>query len=206
MKNVLIVWNVILTGLVVYLFTVKTETQEPEINANDSTQAVTEAALTGIVTGNVYYLNTDSLFNGLDMYKDMQEELVAEQLRLKKRYDNQLGKLETEYNDLKERAPYMTQTQGEAAQQKLMLKQQDLGKMEESLGNQLAKKESEMVKRIKSSLNVYLEEIQEEKGYQYVLGKSEIGGVLHADKQLDLTNEVLQGLNKKYKKTKQVKK
>ena len=95
MKNVLIVWNVILTGLVVYLFTVKTETQEPEINANDSTQAVTEAALTGIVTGNVYYLNTDSLFNGLDMYKDMQEELVAEQLRLKKRYDNQLGKLET---------------------------------------------------------------------------------------------------------------
>ena len=206
MKNVLIVWNVILTGLVVYLFTVKTETQEPEINANDSTQAVTEAALTGIVNGNVYYLNTDSLFNGLDMYKDMQEELVAEQLRLKKRYDNQLGKLETEYNDLKERAPYMTQTQGEAAQQKLMLKQQDLGKMEESLGNQLTKKESEMVKRIKSSLNVYLEEIQEEKGYQYVLGKSEIGGVLHADKQLDLTNEVLQGLNKKYKETKQVKK
>lgn len=206
MKNVLIVWNVILTGLVVYLFTMKTETQQSEVTLNDSTQTGTEAVINEVVTGNVYYLNTDSLFNGLDMYKDMQEELVAEQLRLKKRYDNQLGKLEAEYNDLKERAPYMTQTQGEAAQQKLMLKQQDLGKMEESLGNQLAKKESEMVKKIKYSLNVYLEEIQEKKGYQYVLGKSEIGGVLHADKQLDLTNEVLQGLNKRYKETKQIKK
>ena len=204
MKNILIVWNVILTGLVVYLFTMKTGTLEAEVIANDTSETSAQATLNA--TGNVYYLNTDSLFNGLVMYKDMQEELVAEQLRLKKRYDNQLGKLEAEYNDLKERAPYMTQTQGEAAQQKLMLKQQDLGKMEESLGNQLAKKESEMVKKIKTSLDVYLEEIQEEKGYQYVLGKSEIGGVLHADKQLDLTNEVMEGLNKKYTETKQVKK
>ena len=118
MKNILIVWNVILTGLVVYLFTMKTGTLESEVIANDTTETNAEATLN--VTGNVYYVNTDSLFNGLAMYKDMQEELVAEQLRLKRRYDNQLGKLEAEYNDLKERAPYMTQTQGEAAQQKFL--------------------------------------------------------------------------------------
>jgi len=184
----------------------KTTTLESKIAENDTTQTSIDTTKKAAVTGNVYYLNTDSLFKGLDMYKDMQEELVAEQLRLKKRYDNELGKLETEYNDLKERAPYMTQTQGEAAQQKLMAKQQDLAKMEESLGNQLAKKESQMVTKIKTSLNLYLEEIQPNKGYQYVLGKSEIGGVLHANKELDITNEVLEGLNKKYKEANQIKK
>ena len=63
-----------------------------------------------------------------------------------------------------------------------------------------------MVTKIKTSLNLYLEEIQPNKGYQYVLGKSEIGGVLHANKELDITNEVLEGLNKKYKEANQIKK
>ncbi|MFQ3326456.1 MAG: hypothetical protein ACI8YC_001092, partial [Salibacteraceae bacterium] len=71
MKNILIVWNVILTGLVVYLFTMKTGTLESEVLANDTTETSAEATLN--VTGNVYYVNTDSLFNGLVMYKDMQE-------------------------------------------------------------------------------------------------------------------------------------
>lgn len=206
MKNLMIIWNVILTGLVVYLFTLKPESAEAEVIDVDSANTAVEVPNNGLAIGNVFYVNTDSLFSGLDMYKDMQEELVAEQLRLKKRYETQLSKLEVEYNDLRDRAPYMTQTQGEAAQQKLMVKQQDLVKMEENLGNQLAKKESDMVKKIKSSLNVYLAEIQEEKGYQYVLGKSEIGGVLHADTKLDLTNEVLEGLNKKYREANQTEK
>lgn len=199
MKNVLVIWNIALTLLIGYLFITKSTPENDTTSDSELVEIEPDTLSKSVNNRNVFYVNTDSLFNGFDMYKDMQEELVAEQLRMKKRYNGQLGKLESEYNDLREKAPYMTQTQGEAAQQKLMAKQQDLVKMEENLSAQLAKKEADMVKKIKTALTSYLEEIQEEKEFQFVLGKSEIGGVLYASEELDLTKEVLEGLNAKYK-------
>lgn len=202
MKNILLGWNIVLTVLVVYLFTLTSKLSEEPIESIDST-TVEEPAISPI-KGNVYFVNTDSLFGAFEMSNVLQEELVAEQMRMKKKYDGRLSQLEAEYNDLRERAPYMTQTQGEAAQQKLMVKQQELVKMEEDLTNKLAKKEQDMVRKIKDALTIYLKEYQEEKGYQFVLGKSEISGVLYASDEFDLTQDVLIGLNKKYEEANKV--
>lgn len=198
MKNILLVWNVVLTALVVYLFMSNPSVESTEEASSDSTKIEDVTPKKEQLGNNVYYVNTDSLFEGFVMYEDMQEELVAEQLRMKNRYQGRYTALEKEYNDLRERAPYMTQTQGEEAQKVLMAKQQDLMKMEEKMTQDLAKMEQDMVKKIKASLTAYLEEYQAEKNYQFVLGKSEIGGVLYAADDLDITDMVLEGLNKKY--------
>ena len=169
MKNILLGWNIVLTALVIYLFTQSSGPTEELTGISDST--VVEEPTKAPMEGDVYFVNTDSLFGAFEMSNVLQEELVAEQMRMKKKYDGRLSQLEAEYNDLRERAPYMTQTQGEAAQQKLMVKQQELVKMEEDLTNKLAKKEQDMVRKIKDALTMYLKEYQEEKGYQFVLGK-----------------------------------
>ncbi len=204
MKTLLLGWNAVLTVVVIYLFTsTPSEVDKPAV-ISDTTISKIESKIN--LSNNVFYVNTDSLFKGFEMYDDLQEDLVAEQLRMKKRYDGRLQQLETEYNDLKERAPYMTQTQGEEAQRKLMVKQQELVKMEEDLSRSLAKKEQEMVRNIKGALTKYLADYQAEKGYQFVLGKSEIGGVLYASEELDLTNDVLRGLNEEYVQSNQAEK
>ncbi len=202
MKNILLGWNIVLTALVIYLFTQSSGPTEELTGISDST--VVEEPTKAPMEGDVYFVNTDSLFGAFEMSNVLQEELVAEQMRMKKKYDGRLSQLEAEYNDLRERAPYMTQTQGEAAQQKLMVKQQELVKMEEDLTNKLAKKEQDMVRKIKDALTMYLKEYQEEKGYQFVLGKSEISGVLYASDEFDLTQDVLEGLNKKYEEANKV--
>lgn len=150
----------------------------------------------------IVFINTDSLFNKYDMYKDLQEELLAEKIKLEAKYKKELEKLEKEYYELREKAPFMTQSQGEAAQADLMKKQQDLVEMEQDLSSKFVKKETELVERIRKSLETYITELNKEKKYNFVLGKSNLSGILYADKGLDITDELILGLNKSYQASK----
>jgi len=154
----------------------------------------------------VVFVNNDTLFEHYEMYKDLQDELLAEKIKLENRYKREVEKLEKEYLDLREKAPFMTQAQGEAAQTQLLQKQQGLGRMEQELTIKLGKKEAELTGNIKKAIEDYLTSVQEEYGYDFVLGKSSMGGIHFANKGRDITQVVLAGLNKEYLAKKEVNK
>lgn len=208
MKIALIGWNIVLTALVCFLL-FKSPTSESTAELNEGSKpTLSQDSLPSdeIETEEkIVFINSDSLFEKYDMYKDLQEELLTEKIKLEGQYKKELGKLEKEYYDLREKAPFMTQTQGEAAQADLMQKQQSLLEMEQSLSSKFVKKETELVKRIKQSIEVYIEEVNQDKHYKFVLGKSNLSGILFADKSLDITDEIIIGLNAKYQESKKLK-
>ena len=146
----------------------------------------------------VVFINNDSLFEHFEMYKDLQDELLAEKIKLEGRYKRELEKLEKEYLELREIAFSLTQAQGEAAQTELMQKQQGLVKMEQDLTIKFSRKENELVTKIKWAIEEYLTRMQEEYGYDFVLGKSNMGGIHFANQGRDITPMVLAGLNREY--------
>ncbi|MCB0481794.1 MAG: OmpH family outer membrane protein [Flavobacteriales bacterium] len=205
MKIALIVWNAVLTVLVCILWFNKPVNDAPIDAAEiaDIEYAENDTSNVGSQKENkIVFINTDSLFNKYDMYKDLQEELLAEKIKLEAKYKKELEKLEKEYYELREKAPFMTQSQGEAAQADLMKKQQDLVEMEQDLSSKFVKKETELVERIRKSLETYITELNKEKKYNFVLGKSNLSGILYADKGLDITDELILGLNKSYQASK----
>ena len=102
------------------------------------------------------------------------------------------------YLELREIAFSLTQAQGEAAQTELMQKQQGLVKMEQDLTIKFSRKENELVTKIKWAIEEYLTRMQEEYGYDFVLGKSNMGGIHFANQGRDITPMVLAGLNREY--------
>ena len=132
------------------------------------------------------------------MYKDLQDELLTEKIKLEGRYKRELEKLEKEYLELREKAPFMTQAQGESTQAQLMQKQQGLVKMEQDLTIKFNRKENELVAKIKWAIEEYLTRMQEEYDYDFVLGKSNMGGIHFANQGRDITPMVLAGLNREY--------
>ena len=208
MNKALIAWNVLLTALVVYLFTGlsnnPTEVEEPE--QNDSSTTEISAEVKPRIEAKVVYINNDTLFKYFEMYEDLQDELVAEKVKLENRYRKELEKLEKDYLELKENAWAMTQAQGEKAQAELVKKQQDLIQMEQDLTKRFAKKETDLVKRIKQTIEDYLEARKEEYGYDFVRSKSGIDGIHFANKDREITYEVIEGLNAEYQAKKEVKK
>jgi outer membrane protein len=66
---------------------------------------------------------------------------------------------------------------------------------------QKAQEEDEkMTKGVINQINAAIEELGKEKGYDYVLGTTNDGNILYGVKSKDVTEEVLEYVNNKYKK------
>jgi Skp family chaperone for outer membrane proteins len=200
LNKTIIVWNVLLTAIIAYLLLGKLSSPESTPVDNNLTTELIDSTSIEIPNdlAKVVFINNDSLFEHFEMYKDLQDELLAEKIKLEGRYKRELEKLEKEYLELREIAFSLTQAQGEAAQTELMQKQQGLVKMEQDLTIKFSRKENELVTKIKWAIEEYLTRMQEEYGYDFVLGKSNMGGIHFANQGRDITPMVLAGLNREY--------
>ena len=67
---------------------------------------------------------------------------------------------------------------------------------------QLAEEEQVMYRQVLNEVMEYLEEYNADYNYKYIFSKSFGGQILYTDKSLNITSDVLKGLNEKYKKEK----
>lgn len=208
MNKILLIWNLCLTALVVFLFVSGNPLSQsaPKELSDSSASVFTGLDTTAPISAKVVYINNDTLFRHFKMYDDLQEELMAEAMKLERQYRREVEKLEKDYLAFKENAWSMTNAQQEKIQQDLMQKQQQLALTERELTQKAAMKENEVVKRIKRAIEDYLEKQQAQYGYDFVLSKSEIDGIHYANKSQNITYQVIDGLNADYEASKAVKK
>jgi hypothetical protein len=64
--------------------------------------------------------------------------------------------------------------------------------------NELASEQQKFLQSLQDSLNNFLEIYNKEKKYDMIINKS---AILYAGKKFDITNDVINGLNKRYKKS-----
>lgn len=55
-----------------------------------------------------------------------------------------------------------------------------------------------MTADVVNEVNAFLKEYGEEKGYTIIMAATEYGNIAYADEDLDITDEVLERLNKQY--------
>ena len=105
--------------------------------------------------------------------------------------------LQNEYVSLQKKAQNgeLSQSEGEAAQQRLMQKQNELENKRQSLGSKYLKDQEDFNKEIHDNLHEYIKEYNEEAGYDYILSYSKDGSILYANDALDITQEVVKGMN-----------
>ncbi|MBC7413056.1 MAG: OmpH family outer membrane protein [Bacteroidia bacterium] len=197
MIKLLFGWNVLLTLVIVFLLTMKKD-DTIILPANTATVGVVNIA--NLPTGSIVYVNTDSLMNNYKLVKDFKQEMERERSVKENAFQNKMAALEKQVTDFKEIAQRLSPEEGQRQQQELMLKEQKLGEYRENLMAELSKKEidknTEMTKRISD----YLNKLNASGKYTYVMGYAQGGGILHANKTLDITTQVVAGLNAEYKK------
>ena len=112
--------------------------------------------------------------------------------------------LQTDYINLQKKAEKgeLSQTEGEAAQQSLMKRQQELEVKRQNLAEKYLKDQEAFNKEIHDNLHAYIEKYNEEKGYDYILSYSKDGSILFANKALDVTQDIVDGMNSEKKEAK----
>jgi outer membrane protein len=148
----------------------------------------------------IVFVNTDSLLQGYELVNVLTLQLEEE----RKRKDNDFTAKQKAYED--DAAYFQTQVQKqsiseESAKQiyeKLMMQQQDLYNLQDQYTAELSKKEFEMNLVLLDSVKNYLNRLNKIYNYDYILSSNNTGNILFAKDTFDITNQVLEGLNKEY--------
>lgn len=160
----------------------------------------TSADSTATSAQGIAYVNIDTIIFKFDMFFDRREELIKKQQKAEAELNQKGAEYERGAKDYQNKVSKGLVTRATAAEmeQSLMQQQQELLNLRDKLQSDLLEEEQVMNRQIMEYITTYLEENKEQYKYQFILGKSFGSVVLYGDQSLDITQKVVDGLNKKY--------
>jgi outer membrane protein len=152
----------------------------------------------------VVYINTDSLVLNYDFLTDLQKDMDQRRANAEKQFSIKEQAFQQEAASMQKRASagLMSEVEMRNAQATLEQKSQQLGLERQNLGQGLVEMERQMNNQWFDSAVVFLKEYNKGKNFQFILGYTKGGGIMLASEKLDISQEVIKGLNERYKATK----
>jgi outer membrane protein len=152
------------------------------------------------------YVNLDILNEKYQFIQDLSASAQAEQRALETKYQTKGQKLQDDYTAFQQKAQQglLSENQISAEQEAFAKRKEELDQLElQSQG--LMEKIQQRNEEANANLREYIREYNKNSHYDYVFAysNSPLSQVLLADDSLDITNEILEGLNNQYKNTKE---
>ena len=146
------------------------------------------------------WVNVDTLINNYDMYFDMQKELEESGRKSEAELTTKSRDFEREATDFQNKVQkgLVTRSQAEQLQQGLAVKEQELYRLRDELRAKIADEQQVKLRLIQVSITDFLTEYNKTKGYHVILSSTFGGPLLYGHPSLDITQDVLKGLNEKY--------
>jgi len=198
MKKFTLIFNIVLALAVVVLFVLHFTSKTAKSPITGNGQTTSTAALSANFTA--AWVNVDTVLNGYDMYFDMRKELEANSRKLEAELNAKSRTFEKEAMDFQDKVQKGLVTRSEAQQLQTTLanKEQELYRLRDEMRMQLAEEEQVKLRKIQNSITEFLKEYNEDKGYHIILSSTFGGPMLYGHPALDITNDVVKGLNAKY--------
>lgn len=160
---------------------------------------------TGVDSTNAMYVfvNSDSLLANYDFFLEMKDNLEETAKNLEIQATSRARTFQQEVERYQAQAPTMTPAQRQSTEQTLSRRQLEVQQYQQGLAQQISIQEQAANDSLYTKVAKYLEDYSKQKGYKMVLTFSRNNsGILYADPSLDVTKDVLKGLNEAYKKEK----
>ena len=170
--------------------------------------AATTAKDSIAVAGSIVYFNMDKVMEGYDMANDLNSVFETKTSGIQAEIDRRGKKLEKDASDFQNKVDkgLLTTSVAQAQYQKLQQQQQEYQQYAMRKQQEMAEEQQVMMNQIANAIAEYVVEFNAE--HQYALILTTAGGILSTPvvagaAKLDITDELLAGLNAAYIKTKQ---
>lgn len=152
----------------------------------------------------VAYINTDTVMAKYQMAIDMEKDLQDYQKRLKNELESKLKKFQTDYENYMKNGANLTLTQQKQTEQDLTKRQQELPQLEQQMMLDLQERQVADNKKMLDAVYAFIRDYNKKhQNFDIILSKSYLGSpVLYIDEGMDITNEIIEGLNKEYEEYK----
>ena len=151
----------------------------------------------------IVYVNTDSLLNKYDYYKDMSKRLQTKGDAAKEDLQSKGQAFQREVADYQKSANTLSADQRAATEQRLQRKNQELQAYQQNASAQVQNEAASEQNKLFDKIADFAKTYAKEKGYKLVLTYSKTNPtVLFGDPSLDVTADVVKRLNELYAKDK----
>jgi outer membrane protein len=207
MKNLNTIINIVLGIAVITLFVLhfkgNSTSSIDAIDINDTTKvAVVKPKITNntlLKDAKVVYVNADSISKLCLYYKELEKTITSKRKKMEDTYGAQMKSLEAEYMGYQQRGASMTQEEMQQAQQSIQMKKQQIDQNGAKLQQTLEKEVMTLNKSIEGKITKFMDQYAKIKGYRFILTYGGGSNLLYANDSLDVSFEVINGLNNQYK-------
>lgn len=147
----------------------------------------------------IAYFDIDSLQTNFQYFKKVSNEMKARENAMTVELRTLENSYQKKIREWQEKGANMTQAEGEAAQREYAQMQQRYQKRQMDLEQELQKQKVDLMTDLRKKVEDYLKEYNKEKGYAYILSYEPGFMLYYKDTLYDITNDLIIGLNEKYK-------
>ncbi len=148
----------------------------------------------------IAYINSDSVLKHYEFVKVNMEKLEAKGKKLDQDLQNRAQSLQNDITAYQRNYGNMTIGQAKAVEEDLGKKRQNLEMYQRGLEQEIMTEQSVMTEDLYKKITAYLKVYAEEKQLQVVFKYNPGSDLLYGGASIDITNEVIAGLNDIYKK------
>lgn len=155
----------------------------------------------------IAYVELDTLMNQYQLYKDYSEVLTRKGTNIQNTLAQKQRALESHAAALQKKYEsngFTTRDELERAQASIQQEQQSVQELAARLNAEFNEEQARINNEARDSIQAFLKVYNKTKKYDYVLVKAG-DNLLICNSKLDITNDIVKGLNKRYKPSKEVK-
>lgn len=196
MKNASLILNLVLlvaVGVLFYLHFAGNKGTEARVPSTKHTSPAANGDC------KIAYFDMDSINNSFVLIKDVKAELSKEEEKI----NSTLTNLQKSYNDrithYQGQSQSMSQVESEKANRDILQLQDRIRTTKQEMEQKYQDLYMRKMQDVKAKVEEYLKEYNKDKGYSYILAY-EPGFIFYRDSTLNITSDIISGLNDKYKK------
>ena len=152
----------------------------------------------------IAYVDIDTLLISYSLWIELNEEMIRKEESVRATLNEKAKSLQSEYEEFERKLnnnAFATRERAEAEQKRILKKREELEEISERLTNELAIENNKNSVLFRDSINAYIRDYNKEHGYNIIL--SRIGdNILYIDNAMNITQEIVDGLNARHEKSK----
>lgn len=148
----------------------------------------------------VAYVDSNELMSNYKGMKDAKQEYEGKMKVWKANVDSLMMGWEKELKAYEKERRTMSKKEIKLKEELLRNKQEQIGNYQKAVQENAMKEEQMATQTVVNQVNDFLKEYGKEHSYDFIYGANASGNIVYANEGYDITQEVLEGLNKEYGK------
>ena len=169
-------------------------------NEQPQAQKPVQVGCDGVKGIKIAFVDIDSLLNNYEFSITINKEMLRKEENMRLTLSEKARDLQQDIDEFQrklENNVFATQARAEEEQNRILKKRESYERLSERLASELAAESQKNNVILRDSINSYLKEYNATQGYDLII--SRVGdNLLYANEALDITKEVINGLNDRY--------